>query len=735
MNKLNGLLLLGLVTLLLGCNDDKPLPVVPVPPPVAEPEPLPPNILFVIMDDVGIDQMDVMGYGGFNPPPTPTIQAISNAGVRFRNTWSMPECSPGRAALIAGKYPLRTNMYQALGPNDLANSQLSPYDITVPKMLQQAGYENGLFGKFHLAGPEYNPFEYETPKALGWDYFYGWLGGLPASIDTTAGGVAPAGTYQCGYVPSLSEDTVNGADNGACYTPTACTELTINDREESAGLQCLAQGGVLVPHQQCATEAPDYVEFERENAHYVSELVINDADGVERVPLTDMRGRGYRSIIEAQAASTWIQQRDGTKPWMATVSFSAAHTPLQPPPAALMPSQPRYQLAAECQITDGSVINARRISDAMIEGIDTALAQLLVDTEIASLTDQGLVYNPDSNTVVVIVGDNGSFGPTVKLPFDGSRAKGTAYQTGVWVPLIVGGALVTQPNRAVEHMVNTTDVYALFGEIAGLDAATIVAGGPDSVGLLAYLNDETQTSLRDYNFTQGGLNIQKNGGRNGPCAFAAQCSHTPVSKSVCEDNGGVWWGVGADDPMVLQTYQSGELEQCWQVNRDIYQADPANYANNKVPMGWTRYQAIRDVNHKLVQNHALDFDIASGGPIDIFSVELYQVTQRYLPMLDTLDSDLLLGQGEAMVAQLNAEQQQAYSALNSALAAILASQPTCAGDGNNDGVVDARDVANFHQIVSSGWNGSSWYDVDLDGQTNLADLQLLEAALGTVCNL
>src|SRR5690554_5233724 len=168
---------------LVGCNGSSSDPE-PSPPVVVDPDPDPvelsPNILFVIMDDVGIDQLDVMGYGGVNPPQTPSINAIAQAGVRFRNTWSMPECSPGRGALLAGAYPLRTKMYQALGPNDLANSKLSPYIQTVSKMLQEAGYENGLFGKFHLGGPEHNPYEYSTPNMLGWDYFYGWLGGLPA---------------------------------------------------------------------------------------------------------------------------------------------------------------------------------------------------------------------------------------------------------------------------------------------------------------------------------------------------------------------------------------------------------------------------------------------------------------------------------------------------------------------------------------------------------------------------
>src|SRR5690606_6385446 len=111
---------------------------------------------------------------------------IASAGIRFRNTWTMPECSPSRAAFFAGRYPFRTNVYQALGPNDLANSQLSPFDLTVPKLLKQAGYENALFGKSHLAGPENNEAGNGAPSVLGWDYFYGWVGGLPGSVDTSA---------------------------------------------------------------------------------------------------------------------------------------------------------------------------------------------------------------------------------------------------------------------------------------------------------------------------------------------------------------------------------------------------------------------------------------------------------------------------------------------------------------------------------------------------------------------
>ena len=96
-----------------------------------------PNILFIVMDDVGIDQMQIFGYGGATPPLTPNINAIARAGVRFRNVWSMPECSPSRAVFFEGRYPLRTNVSSAILSDDLANSQVSPFEATTPKLLKR----------------------------------------------------------------------------------------------------------------------------------------------------------------------------------------------------------------------------------------------------------------------------------------------------------------------------------------------------------------------------------------------------------------------------------------------------------------------------------------------------------------------------------------------------------------------------------------------------------------------
>jgi hypothetical protein len=688
-----------------------------------------PNILLVILDDVGVDQLSAFGYGGLHPPSTPTIDAIADGGLRFRNTWSMPECSPGRSTLLTGRYPLRNNVNQALGPHDLANSQVSPYEVTTPKLLDFAGYTSSKFGKTHIGGPENNRAGYGTLAELGWDYFYGWVEGVPASVDPTAGGVATGDTtFNCGFIPDTARDPVNGADSGACYRQTSsgvqCSVIAgTSPHGDSPGLQCLTQGGILVPNASCEATAPAHLDWDRQNAHYVSSLVINDGDTIEQAAVSDPRGRGYRATIEVDNAIEWIRQRKGdATPWMTTVSFSNAHTPLQPPPGALLPSGLGHQFTADCS----APLNKRRLYNAMVESVDTELGRLMEETGMATRGVGGeLIYDPAaSNTVIVLVGDNGSFFPDVKVPFDMSRSKGSVYQTGVWVPLIVAGPMVEEPGRTVEHMVNFVDVYRLFGELAGLDVPALVPRVVDGASMLPYLLDPAQPSIRAFNFSQGGLNLQANGGRNGPCVMGGgTCSHTPMTQAICEDNQGVWWGVGANPDLVIK----GDLEHCWQVNQVLFHSDPFNYASNRLEMSATDYRAIRNEHFKLVRNTAMDYDVATDSGVEIITEELYRINQAVpVPLLDRAEHDLLAD------GLLNPVQAFNYVQLHQAMQALEDSQIACPGDGNDDGRVDQADVDNYHEITAD-WNGSSTYDVNLDGMTDAADLQIIQDNLGTVC--
>ena len=228
----------------------------------------PPNILLIVMDDIGIDQWRIFGYGGATPAATPNIKAIAQAGIRFRNVWAMPACSNGRAALFTGRYPFRTHVYTALGNNDLANFMVNPNEITVPKLLKRRGYKSALFGKYHLGIQSNNPYGYGMVLSLGFDYFDGWLDatGDPSSIDTTAGGVSPPGTWSCGFVRDSSD---GGAATGACYAGNNTCQVITKSGAGAPGRVCRDAGGIFDPNQPCTNPVPGYINFATLSGHYV----------------------------------------------------------------------------------------------------------------------------------------------------------------------------------------------------------------------------------------------------------------------------------------------------------------------------------------------------------------------------------------------------------------------------------------------------------------------------------
>jgi hypothetical protein len=469
------------------------------------------------MDDVGIDQMKVFGYGGRTAPRTPNFDTIARAGVRFRNVWSMPECSPSRAIFFEGRFPLRTKVFTAILSDDLANSQVSPFEATTPKLLTAHGYDNALFGKFHLAGPDNNPFGEGTPHALGWQYFDGFLEGAPHPIDATAGGVAHKGvSYTCGFVPNAKHR--NGADRGACYqSNNSCVVLRATLDKPTPGLTCLESGGIFDPNKGCQSPHPPYLNFENDNGYYVWNRVINKPDGtIIEFPPSNPGARGYNGETIVQSTVNWINEETAqNKSWMTTLSFAQDHTPYQQPPASLLPQHEIDSTGFACTGNQPRNTAALRIiSNQMIEAMDHEIGDVLVKTGLAiSNPDGSRDYHPENtNTMVVIIGDNGTFAPGVKVPFDPNRAKGYVNQTGVWVPLIVAGPLVTNPDREVTAMVNIADLFQLFGEMAGIDVRKEVPKSHklDSMAMLPYLTNPKQLSIRQTNFTQTGNNIHPN---------------------------------------------------------------------------------------------------------------------------------------------------------------------------------------------------------------------------------
>ncbi|MDG2105151.1 MAG: sulfatase-like hydrolase/transferase [Pirellulaceae bacterium] len=130
-----------------------------------------PNMVIIMADDLGYRDLSCYGCIDFE---TPNIDELARRGVRCTDSYvSHPYCSPSRAGLLTGQYQ-QSFGHESNPPYDEANTRIGIDTDTrlLPSLLQDAGYQTGLLGKWHLgAGP---PFR---PAVRGFSHFYGFLGG------------------------------------------------------------------------------------------------------------------------------------------------------------------------------------------------------------------------------------------------------------------------------------------------------------------------------------------------------------------------------------------------------------------------------------------------------------------------------------------------------------------------------------------------------------------------------
>jgi arylsulfatase A-like enzyme len=139
-----------------------------------------PNIVFIMADDLGNADL---GYRG-SDIRTPNIDRLANEGVRLENFHGMPVCTPSRAALMTGRYPMRYGL-QTLVIFPSHSYGLPTDERTLPQALKEAGYRTMMVGKWHLGHAEKKFW----PQNRGFDYFYGNLVGEVDYFAKSRGGV------------------------------------------------------------------------------------------------------------------------------------------------------------------------------------------------------------------------------------------------------------------------------------------------------------------------------------------------------------------------------------------------------------------------------------------------------------------------------------------------------------------------------------------------------------------
>ncbi|MBC8870324.1 MAG: sulfatase-like hydrolase/transferase [Planctomycetes bacterium] len=177
-----------------------------------------PNIVLIVSDDQGYNDLGVLG----DHIITPNLDRLAKEGARLTDFYvAWPACTPSRGAFLTGRYPQRNGIYDMIrneapdyghkyAPENYAVTWeriggMDTREILLPRMLKQAGYYSGIFGKWDLG--VHRRF---LPLARGWDEFYGLVNtgidyytheryGVPSMYRNNSPTTEDKGTY-CTYL-------------------------------------------------------------------------------------------------------------------------------------------------------------------------------------------------------------------------------------------------------------------------------------------------------------------------------------------------------------------------------------------------------------------------------------------------------------------------------------------------------------------------------------------------------
>jgi arylsulfatase A-like enzyme len=134
--------------------------------PYAEAQRAQPNIVFILMDNLGYGEVGVYGGGITRGAPTPHIDQLASEGMRLTNFNVEAQCTPSRSAIMTGRFSIRSGTHSI--PIGGGLEGLTRWEVTIAQLLSNVGYATGAFGKWHLGS-----IQERLPNARGFDEWYG----------------------------------------------------------------------------------------------------------------------------------------------------------------------------------------------------------------------------------------------------------------------------------------------------------------------------------------------------------------------------------------------------------------------------------------------------------------------------------------------------------------------------------------------------------------------------------
>ncbi|MCA9754831.1 MAG: sulfatase-like hydrolase/transferase [Candidatus Eisenbacteria bacterium] len=353
----------------------------------------PANVLLIVMDDIGVDQVGVYeeAYDLTNHPDpcTPELDSFAQGAMRFTNAWSNPICSPTRSLIMTGVPACRSGIGIVTGENHPDSPGLDPDMYSIADMVRGLSGESAAIGKWHLAQD-------------------------PDTADPN--GPDPQWPYH--PVPDPSE---NDPDDGLGFTYFQGSFANIGDYYDWTYTQIL--GGTVIEDLNHDTYATT------------------------------------QTTTDALQMFTTLEDESGDQPWLLYVAFNASHAQFHCPASGDCPdactSETNWcEICGESPSQWGLKVQQTR---AMTQTMDAAIGQL--------------IDGAPENTAIIIIGDNGTPRDASKDAFDPfpgtggvSHAKGTLYQGGINVPLIIKSPLATGNSGVCNQLVSASDLFATVAQ-------------------------------------------------------------------------------------------------------------------------------------------------------------------------------------------------------------------------------------------------------------------------------
>jgi len=397
----------------------------------------PPNILLIIADDLGVEQLTSFGIGT-QPAETPNLDQLARAGMSFVNVWSQPICSPTRATLLTGRYGFRTGVGTAT-PGKVHGEY--------PEMARAANGGPDLSGFGNLADKPLEVYEDLGPVFEVFNTYF-------ANDDDPADGPFPSG-----YGLPINEYTLPEI-------------LRSSEAEYATGV---IGKWHLGDYRNGWLQHPGNAGFD-----YFSVNMLNQPESFyawyENVNGELEQRTGYAPEQKVEDAISWVDEhKQDDKPWLLWLAFNLPHYPHHIP-------------EVEGLDTNGlDPADHRSALDVMTSRMDQEIGRLLVAIGAEEL----------ENTVVLLVGDNGTTGEANDPPFHPERGKFTLYEGGIRVPLIITGPGIPAGVQSTA-LVNTTDIFATLVELSGNELPEGLVH--DSVSLAPYFVNPSVNSVRDFVF-------------------------------------------------------------------------------------------------------------------------------------------------------------------------------------------------------------------------------------------